>query len=175
MLITLLQVVKCWHKKNTSDGMIKPVSICTGHFVESLDITLPTSGTIMYQRKFRMRLVNRRFYGIIEHRRPDIILHDAEKGECLIIDVAIPADKNIADKEVEKITKYAELKVEISRMWGYSAAKVEVIPIVIGALGSIPKKLTHFLEQLDIRTDMRVLQKSALLGTAHILRKVLSV
>ena len=27
----------------------------------------------------------------------------------------------------------------------------------------------------DIRTGMRVLQKSALLGTAHIIRKVLSV
>ena len=38
----------------------------------------------------------------IEHRRPDIIVHDVEKGERLIIDVAIPADKNIADKEVEK-------------------------------------------------------------------------
>ena len=32
--------------------MIKSVSICTGHYVESLDIVLPTSGTIMYQRKF---------------------------------------------------------------------------------------------------------------------------
>ena len=111
----------------------------------------------------------------IEHRRPDIIVHDVEKGECLIIDVAIPADKNTADKEVEKITKYAELKIEISRMWGCSAAKVKVVPIVIRASGSIPKKLTYFLEQLDIRTDIRVLQKSALLGTAHILRKVLSV
>ena len=89
--------------------------------------------------------------------------------------VAIPADKNIAEKEVEKITKYAELKIEISRMWGCSAAKVKVVSIVIGALGSIPKKLTYFLEQLDIRTDMGVFQKSALLGTAHILRKVLSV
>ena len=73
------------------------------------------------------------------------------------------------------MTKYAELKIEISRMWGCSAAKVIVVPIVIGALGSVPKKLTYLLEQLDIRTDMRVLKKSALLGTAYILRKVLSV
>ena len=27
------QVVKCWHKKNTSDGMIKFVSVCTGRCV----------------------------------------------------------------------------------------------------------------------------------------------
>ena len=71
--------------------------------------------------------------------------------------------------------KYVELKVEISIMLKCSAANVKVVPIVIGALGSIPKRMTFFLEQLKIRTDMRVLQKSALLGTAHILRKVLSV
>ena len=51
-------------------------------------------------------------------RRSDIIVHDVAKGEYLIIDVGISADKNIADKEVEKITKYAKLKIEISRMWG---------------------------------------------------------
>ena len=71
----------------------------------------------------------------IEHRRPYIIVHDVDKGEGLIIDAATPADKNIANKEVEKITKYAELKIEISRMWGCSAAKVKVVSIVIGALG----------------------------------------
>ena len=39
-------------KMYTGDGMIKSVSICTGHYVESLDIMLPTSGTIMCLRKF---------------------------------------------------------------------------------------------------------------------------
>ena len=36
----------------------------------------------------------------------------------------------------------------------------KVEPIVIGALGLSSKKLAYFLGQLDIRTDMRVLQKS---------------
>ena len=53
---------------------------------------------------------------VIEHRTPDIIVHDVKKGECLITDVAIAADKNIADKEIDKIVKCAELKVEISKM-----------------------------------------------------------
>ena len=60
-----------------------------------------------------------------------IILHDAEKGECLIIDVAIPADKNIADKEVEKISKYAELKVEISRTWDAQQQKLKLYPLLL--------------------------------------------
>ena len=52
--------------------------------------------------------------------------------------------------------------------------ETEVVPVVIGALGSIPKNL-HHLESLGIKVHVSMLQKSALLGTAHILRKVLSV
>lgn len=112
---------------------------------------------------------------IIEHRRPDIVVLYPGQKECQIIDVAIPADQNIARKEFEKIDKYTELKVELSRLWGLPENNVKVIPVVIGALGSIPFKLKKFLDQLQIKYDLRALQKSALLGTANILRKVLSV
>ena len=47
-----------------------------------------------------------------------------------------------------------------------------IIMVVVGALGSVSKKLAGHLEQLG-RT--RTMQKSALLGSAHILRKVLEV
>ena len=67
----------------------------------------------------------------IEHRKPDIVVLDKTKNTCLIIDVAIPGDQRIALKEVEKIMNYAELKVELERMW---KTKTKVIPIVIGAL-----------------------------------------
>lgn len=112
---------------------------------------------------------------IIEHRRPDMVLFKKDEQECFVIDVAIPGDQNIVNKATEKITKYAELKVEIARMWGLPERKVKVLPVIIGALGSIPKSLTKYLDQLDIKYDVRTLQKSALLGTAHILRKVLSI
>ena len=107
---------------------------------------------------------------VIEHRRPDILLINKETNECFIIDIAVPADYNIDKKEFEKISKYSELKVELSRMLN---KKTFVIPIVIGALGSIPKRLHSFAEKLGIRNDFMIWQKSALLGTAGILRKVL--
>ena len=47
-----------------------------------------------------------------------------------------------------------------------------IIIIIIGALGSASKKLAAHLEQLGIDRT-RTMQKSALLGSAHILRKVL--
>ena len=58
------------------------------------------------------------------------------------------------------------------RLWN---VKAKVIPIVVGALGSIPKKLKEHLKSLGLPGDIHCIQKSALLGTAGILRKVLSV
>ena len=84
----------------------------------------------------------------------------------------IPGDQNIAKKEVEKVLNYSELRVELAHMWN---AKVKVIPIVIETLESIPKNVKHYMEVLDVRCNINIFQKSALLGTAHILKKVLAV
>ena len=51
--------------------------------------------------------------------------------------------------------------------------KVPVIPIVIGALGSIPKVLVKGLEVLQIRGRLETSQISTFLRSARILRRVL--
>ena len=38
-------------------------------------------------------------------------------------------------KTVEKLTKYVDMKIEVSRLW--KSKKVFVVPIIIGALGSV--------------------------------------
>ena len=58
--------------------------------------------------------------------------------------------------------KYSLLKDEIARLW--QMKKVVVIPIVVGALGTMTTKFEKYIENL----------KSVLLGTARIIRKVLS-
>ena len=50
-----------------------------------------------------------------------------------------------------------------------------IIIIIVDALGSVSKKLVGHLEQLGIKNRTRTMQRSALLGSAHILRKVLEV
>ena len=50
---------------------------------------------------------------------------------------------------------------------------ISVIPVVVGALGSITKKLNEWLEKLELAVNIVLLQKTTLLGTARILRKVL--
>ena len=110
---------------------------------------------------------------VIQARRPDVILIHKEKKEALIVDIAVSADTRIAGKELEKAEKYQDLKCEIKRLWELRCAKV--VPVVIGALGSVTKDLECWIENMDIVPEVGVLQKTALLGTARILRKVLEL
>ena len=76
---------------------------------------------------------------LIQSRRPDIVVVEKEKKECKIIDIAVPNDVRVGNKEQEKVEKYQDLRREIAALWGMK--KTEVIPLVIGALGMISKKL----------------------------------
>ena len=41
----------------------------------------------------------------ITNNKPGITIHDNEKGICVLIDVAIPGDRNVTEKETEKPLK----------------------------------------------------------------------
>ena len=118
-------------------------------------------------------IINVQCDNVIKARRPDVIVIHKEKKEALIVDIAVPVDTRIAEKELEKVEKYQDLKREIKRLWELRYAKV--VPVVIGALGSVTKDLECWTEKMDIVTEVGVLQKTALLGTARILRKVLEL
>jgi len=88
----------------------------------------------------------------------------------MLIDVAISGDRNVIKKETEKILKYKYLTIEIERMWN---VKTKVIPIIIGATGTISKSFRKYVSNITGKHEVKELQKRAILGTAHILRKVL--
>ena len=69
------------------------------------------------------------------------------------------------------VIRYDRLAFEVKQLW--SMRKVTVIPIIVGALGTVGKDLENYIEQLGITIWLEHLQKTALLGTARILRKVL--
>ena len=79
-------------------------------------------------------------------------------------------NRNAIKKEAEKILKYKDLTIEIQRMW-YVTTKV--IPVIIGATGTIPKLFRKYVSNIPEKHEVKELQKTAILGTAHILRKVL--
>ena len=108
----------------------------------------------------------------IKHRRPDLVFLDKEKRKTILIDVACPMDHNVQSKEKEKIEHYLELKFELERLW---KTKTEIVPIVIGALGTVTGNLQRNLKHLNLETvKVHQLQKCVLLKTGNILRKHLS-
>ena len=92
--------------------------------------------------------------------------------KCLLIDMTVPADRNIAPKEFEKISKYKDLEMEIQKMWHL---KTTVIPVVVGALGLLKRGTDEYVDSIPGKPKLFEVQKIALTSTAHIMRKVLSM
>ena len=108
----------------------------------------------------------------IQHRRPDILVIEEEKRECKIVDIPVPGDQNIKVKELEKVTKYQELRLQVQKLWG---VKVTFILIVADALGTVCEEVENHLKTIGIPIVISYLQKAVLLGTAFILRRVLGI
>jgi hypothetical protein len=106
----------------------------------------------------------------IPNNKPDII-RDNEKRTCMLIDVAISGDRNVIKNKAEKILKYKDLTTEIQRMWN---VKTKVIPIIIGATVTISNSFRKYVSNIPGNHEVKELLKTAILGTAHILRKVLT-
>jgi len=88
----------------------------------------------------------------------------------MLIDVAISGDRNVIKNEAEKILKYKELTIEMQRMWN---VKPKVITVIRGAAGTISKSFRKYVSNITGNHEVKELQKTAISGTAHILRKVL--
>jgi hypothetical protein len=69
------------------------------------------------------------------------------------------------------ILKYEDLTIEIQRTWN---VKTRVIPVIIGATGIISESFRKYVSSIPGNHEVRELQKTAKLVTAHILRKVLT-
>ena len=73
-------------------------------------------------------------------------------------------------KECEKRDKYLDLARELKKLWNMN---VTMIPIVIGAFGTVTKGLLKGLEDLEVGSRVETIHTTAVLKTARILRRVL--
>ena len=92
-------------------------------------------------------------------RRPDLVIVNKKKI-CLIVDFVVPADHRVKLKESEMRDKYLDISREVNKLWNM---KVTVIPIVIGPLGRVTKRLVQGLEDLEIGGWMETIQITRLL------------
>ena len=109
---------------------------------------------------------------MIKANKPDIIIKDKQEKTCMLIDMAIPSDRNTSVKVAEKLSKYKDLEIEITKKWGL---KTITVPVVIRALGVVKKGIEKHIDKIPGKTLITELQKIALLGSSQILRKVLSI
>lgn len=74
----------------------------------------------------------------------------------------------------KKMFKYKDLLIQVQRMWGLST--IIIIPVIIGATGTINKNFGDNLKKIPGNEDSsitQIAQNTAVLGTVHIIRKVL--
>ena len=83
---------------------------------------------------------------------------------------AVLIDHRIKLKECEKKDKYLDLARESKKLWNM---KVTIIPIVIGAFGTVTQGLLKGLEDLEVGGWVETAQTTTLLRTARILRRLL--
>ena len=55
-------------------------------------------------------------------------------------------------------------------MWN---VKTKVIPVIIGATGTVSKTFSKYVSNIPGNHEVKELQNTAILGTAHTIRKVL--
>ena len=76
-------------------------------------------------------------------------------------------------KRKKKVEKYQDLKKEVRRLWKWR--NIAIVPAGIGVLGSVSAEFDRWMRKLGITCNVGVTQKSVLLGTARILRKILEM
>ena len=101
-----------------------------------------------------------------------MIVIDKNVNRAQVIDFAVPRNSRVDSKKLEEIKKYQDLIREMKKL---REMKIVVIPLVIGALGTTPKTLPKRLKDIGIVTKVNELQKTVILQTAMILRKLLEV
>ena len=114
----------------------------------------------------------------IESNRPDIVVWNLQNRKCLIIDICIPMDVNVAREEKVKTDKYILLASRLQRL--YPDFSYQVVPIVVGSTGYISKKLPTYLEQCGFDKEkatslIPVLQRKALRGSMKIVKTALKL
>ena len=107
---------------------------------------------------------------LILARGTDFIIINKKERTYRIVDFAVPANHWVKLKESGKRDKYLDLARELKKLWNMN---VTVIPIVIGALGTVTKGLVQGLEDLEITGRVETIQTTALLRSARIPIKVL--
>ena len=104
-----------------------------------------------------------------------MVVWNNQTKSCQVIDVCIPLDTNVELRHGTKRGNYMPLVDSLRRV--YPGYRFQVVPVIIGALGTIPTKLKTNLKMIGLTSEAinRFIehgQKLALLGTLKITKNL---
>ena len=113
----------------------------------------------------------------VPHNKPDLIMWNCSTKNCYVIEFSCPNDMNVSKKVQEKEDHYGPLIRAMNIM--YPDYKFVFVPIVVGALGTVPKELFGNIELLGFSENeskqmIRFLQQKSIIGTVKITKTFLS-
>ena len=100
-----------------------------------------------------------------------IVVVEKENNKAIIVDIASPWDHRVYEKEVKRERNIRTLREKLED-YAWGIRHLEEVPVVVGALGVVSNRLDAWLEKLGVTIRTGLLQKTALLGLARILRKL---
>ena len=103
----------------------------------------------------------------LNHNRPDITVVRKDTQEWTLIDIAVPADKNIINTEEGKVDRHSDLAFETKRI--HRALKMTVIPITHLLNYSLTYPFTHPLTYSLIYSLTHSLTQSLTHSPIHLL------
>ena len=167
----------CWNQLWYSEESWRPAKTCYhSNFSENTAVKtsvknsqgiielIPENETLDILRYFEIRTDDR-----TESRRPNQVIIKEKRKTWHLVDFAVLEDFKVNMKEKER-KKYLDLAWELKKLWNM---KVMVIPVIVGALGTVPKGLERGLTGLKIMRRIEIIQTTVSLKTATILRRVL--
>ena len=109
----------------------------------------------------------------VEYNRPDVVIWNRETKVYHLVEISVPLDINISNQQVVKRDKYNPLVSEMQQLYGNYT--FQIIPVIIGCLGAIPKSVEQNLKKLGLEDAtytslIKKLQKTALLGSVQIMK-----
>ena len=113
----------------------------------------------------------------VKHNKPDMFLWRFEEKKAFIIDIVVGLDINTDKNYSLKLDNYLPLSVEMKRL--YNSYTFEIIPIVVGATGLIPKSFSRNLSKIgiqhfEISKTVEQCQKAAIFGSVKIIKSAMS-
>ena len=111
-----------------------------------------------------------------QHNKPDLVLWNKKLNTCDVIEFSCPADVNVANKVGEKENIYGPLLRNLQLL--YPEYRYSFVPIIVGALGTIPRCLLDNIDRLGFETSeskklIRKLQMVSVAGTVKVCKTFL--